>query len=111
MINLFLRGSDSGKAQDGTCKLKFIKMDIPENYDNIPGNDELPDSIKIKAREIGCILIVRINKRGSKPGAFYLKGNLNSDIDCDIVEKKIIDNYLSHKYKSPLCWISKDRKW
>ena len=40
-----------------------------------------------------------------------VKGNLNSDIDCDIVEKKIIDNYLSHKYKSPLCWISKDRKW
>ena len=30
MINLFISGSDSGKAQDGSCKLKFIKLNLPE---------------------------------------------------------------------------------
>ena len=29
MINLIIYGSDSGKAQDGTCKLKFKKIDLP----------------------------------------------------------------------------------
>ena len=40
MINLIISGTDSGKAQDGTCKLKYIRLDLPENYINSQDNNE-----------------------------------------------------------------------
>ena len=109
MINLIISGTDSGKAQDGTCKLKYIRLDLPENYINSSDNNELPESIKIIARERGCILIVRTSKMGSRPGSFYLKGNFDSDYE--IVERTVLNNYNIKKYKKPKCWLSKDRMW
>jgi len=109
MINLFISGSDTGKAQDGTCKLKFIKLDLPENYNNTNNNNKLPECIKIKARERGTVLIVRSSKYGNKPGAFYLKGDFNTDYK--LVEKIIIDNYLNNINKTRKCWLSNDRLW
>jgi hypothetical protein len=109
MINLIIYGSDSGKAQAGTCKLKFKKIDLPENYINSHDNNELPEFIKKIAREMGCILIVRTSKYGSKPGSFYLKGNF--DTDYEKVERTVLNNYNIKKYKKPKCWLSKDRMW
>tara|TARA_B110000259_G_scaffold77910_1_gene91372 strand:- start:294 stop:665 length:372 start_codon:yes stop_codon:yes gene_type:complete len=109
MINLFISGSDSGKAQDGSCKLKFIKLNLPENYENTNDNNKLPESIKIEARNSGSVLIVRTSKFGNKTGAFYLKGDFNTDYN--LVERKVIDNYLNKICKTRKCWLSGDRMW
>jgi len=109
MINLFISGSDSGNSRDGSCKLKFKKIDLPENYINSQDNNELPEFIKKIAREMGCVLIVRTSKYGSKPGSFYLKGNFESDYEK--VERNVLENYKGKKYKKIKCWMSEDRMW
>ena len=48
------------------CKLKFIKLNLPENYENTNDNNKLPESIKIEARNSGSVLIVRTSKFGNK---------------------------------------------
>ena len=58
---------------------------------------------------MGCVLIVRTSKYGSKPGSFYLKGNFESDYEK--VERNVLENYKGKKYKKIKCWMSEDRMW
>ena len=109
MINLFISGSDSGNSRDGSCKLKYIKLDLPDNYINSPDNNILPESIKTIARGRGSVLIIRTSKFGKKPGSFYLKGNFDSNYEY--VERDVLKNYKDKKYKKIKCWMSEDRMW
>ena len=110
-VDLFLNGTDAGKAEEGTNPegLRQIRVPLPEDYDNDPDNDDLPESIRVIARQCGAPMIARSSRFGGKPGAFYLKGDAGTDFNS--LRDLLWQNFLNGLYPKPKVWMSRDRTW
>ena len=89
-------GNRGARVNGRTVKQKPVQLLSPdESWETVPPH------VQEVARSRGARLIIRTKRYGNKPGAWYVKGDENTDYDA--VEQSVISN--QEKFARRVCWI------
>lgn len=89
-------GNRDARINGKSVKQKPIQLLTPDE-----SGETVPPHVQEVARSRGARLIIRTFRYGNKPGAWYVKGDANTDYDA--VEQCVVSNQT--RFARRRCWI------
>ena len=102
--------TDTGNAQGGDIFARGqIKLGNQSGIDAITLEDAFNMIEQLPGKPM---LLVKTNKHGSKPGAYYAKAFVNRGADYDSLLRVMNENNINNRFKTRKAWVcDSDRKW